>query len=780
MDHHRQTAAALLLAHLLLSAAGTLALADELCLTGNARGSGNLAVALTIGPDSAGALLDGSHLDRLSLGWAGTEPISLTFAEPVRISRVEIVFYNDRERSYNAAEKMVVTALRDAIAVETSEPTSLQADPALMCGTDGSIVWGAKAAAALPGAAACDALQVQVDKLPGAHQCLLRELYVWGVPERLAATEAAGGPTVSIQAAENTYSSIRISWDGLLPPGGYLRVRHRLADAAVWSTTCFTSSPGLLKWLRPDTAYELDACVVGPDGVGPLSAPRRVRLPHPLEVRRMGDLWGMNFYPGGGGAHQRHEDETTTTLAMIRLMRQAGVRHVRWFAASPAGAELFSEAGMSLFPFACYDAADRYRWLTGELGVWLAATRNEPDFGNTLAEDFVAGCVGPRAVAQSVDPLIALAGPAVGGELVGPGADYLADCYDAGLKQAVDVLDLHPYTKTSTPTPPGGRLGGPEGVLYSLQGAWDVMAHFGDDDRPVIVSEAGHPTHEGPWFMPPSSTQQQARYIVRSHLLLAARGIRRIYWYAFQDEGTDPGNPEHHFGIVDWNGDPKPAYTAYRTMTGLLSDAVCEGMVEDLQPPAYGVQCALDDGWVTALWDGGGRGEVVIDATADVRRMQGLMGEELPLPRADGGTLTLPIDESVCYVLSAGPLRVLSSRRLEPPVQPVLSMRLEPSTVRCGPGDVISWKARLHSEFDCPVLATVSCGDPWHRAAAEGRVTVPPRGEAEVELTFTVPADAGPGIISWDNRCRYRPEGPQWDEGDFRMAQFFVVGGQRH
>ena len=38
-----------------------------------------------------------------------------------------------------------------------------------------------------------------------------------------------------------------------------------------------------------------------------------------------------------------------------------------------------------------------------------------------------------------------LAGPAVGGELVGPGTDYLAAAYAAGLREAVDVLDLHPY-----------------------------------------------------------------------------------------------------------------------------------------------------------------------------------------------------------------------------------------------------------------------------------------------------------------------------------------------
>jgi len=757
----------------------TPAAADELCLTGNARGSYNLPVPVTIEPARAQALLDGSHLDKRSIGWAESQPIVLSFSQPVRVSRVAIVFYNDRERSYNAAEKMQLTAMRGGQPVAASPEVSLQDDPTLLCGTDGAIVWGAEVSGSLPGHEPCDTLRVQVDKLPKAQQCLLRELYVWGVPERPAAVGDVAGEAPIVTVEENTYSSIRVSWDAPLPAGGYLRVQYRPAGTSEWSTCCLTASPGLVKWLRPETEYEIVCREVGPEGAGPLSAPQRLRLQHPLEVRLMGDLWGMNFYPGGGGAHQAHGDETANTLRMVELMQQAGVRHVRWFSASLAGAELYADAGMSLFPFACYDDPQRYARLTGELGVWLAATRNEPDFGDVLAEQFVAECVGPRQAAQQFDPLMLLAGPAVGGELVGPGADYLTDCYAAGLKEAVDALDLHPYTKTSTPTPPGGRLGGPEGVLYSLDAARGVMAAAGDAGRPVIVSEAGHPTHEGPWFMPPSSDDQQARYIVRSHLLLAAQDIRRIFWYAFEDEGTDPKNPEHHFGIVDWNGEPKPAYYSYQAMTRLLSDAICRGLVTELKAPAYGVRCELPDGWVTALWDSGGNGEVQVSEGARIRRIAGLMGEELPVPGAIGGTVTIPIDESVRYVFSAEPITITGQGRLDPPVQPTLDMRLSPSTVRGRPGELVRWQAHLVSDFDCTVAVTVSCADPWHRAPAEAKVTLPPHGTADTELSLQIPADARPALISWDNRCRYEPQDTQWDKGDYRRSQFFLVEAAR-
>ena len=747
---------------------------DELCLTGNARRNQNLPVAFDVKPLAAAALFDGSHLDKHSLRWPGG-PITLDFGESVRIARVEVVVYNDGERSYNAAGRMRVRATHGGKQAEQTDWVSLDDEPSLLCGADDVLVWGAKVSMGLVAANAADALEISIEKQPQAHQCLVRELLVWGVPERLHTQTDDTGPVPGLRADENTYSSIKVMWKRLPPGADYVRVRYRSTGAEPWRSACFTSSPGLILWVKPDTEYEVVGQAVGCERSPEPAVVHTVRLPHPLQVHRMGDTFGMSFYPGGGGAHQGHDDENANTKRMIRLMRAAGVQHARWFSPSPGGAELFAEAGMSLLPFATYEDPAQYAQLTRELGVWLTATDNEPDFADTLPAWFVGKFIPRKRAAAQFDPLMALAGPAVGGEMFGPGADYLAECYHAGLKDAIHVLDLHPYGKVSTPTPPGAVIGGPEGQLASFAQCRGLMARFGDAERPIIVSETGHPNHEGFWWMPPSTRERQAQWIVRNHLLLAALGVRRVYHYAFQDEGTDRKNPEHNFGIVDWHGVPKPAYRSYSVMTRLLSKARCEGLQADLEPPAYGVCCAMPAGYITALWDSGGEGEVRLPADSEITSVTDLMGHDVPVPAPQEGLIVLPINDSVRYVYSRRPLRCVSQRRIAPPIQPRFNMTLEPSTVHVKGGQTAKWVAILSSEFDCQVTASVGCAHPWGGRPISDEVVIGPRGRAQVALAAAAPPDAKPGIISWDTRVQYQPADPKWSDGDFRRALFFVV-----
>lgn len=752
--------------------------AEALCLTGNARGNRNLRVPFSVQPEAARLLFDGSHLDRLSAGFPHNTRVILRFAEPVCVSWVTVVCYNDPPRTYNAALRGRVITSRGGAAAGESPWVPLDGDAVLLCGTDGALVLGSEAVLRLPGARAADMVAIDIEKRAEAHQCLVREVTVWGVPARLARAAAAPGVPIRFQAKENTYSSIRVTWQDLPPGTHYVRVRYRRQGALAWETACFTRPPGILGWVRPDAVYEVAAEAVGarPGRTRPVA--QRVRLPHPLALRTMADAFGMNYYPGGGGAHQAHPDETANTRQMIELMRRAGVRHVRWWVPSPGGAALFAEAGMSLMPFVAFTRPHDYARLTETAGVWLAATQNEPDFSNTFADEYVQRCLPVRAAARRFSPLMLLAGPAVGGELAGPGSDYLAAAYAAGLRQALDVLDLHPYGKVSTPLSRGGVVGGPEGLLESLAACRETMRHAGASQQWIIASESGHPTHEGAWHMPPSSYERQAQWIVRTHLLLIASGVRRLFWYAFQDEGTDRRNPEHCFGIVDWHGRPKPAYETYRTMTRLLGDARCEGLERALKPPLYGVRCARREGYITALWDAGGRGEVALEPASGVTGVLSHTGLRLPLPRRAGGALVLPLDESVRYVLSSRPLGYVAQRRLNPPVAPRVHLSLSPTTVRVQPGTTLRWSARIRSEFDCPVRIVLDCSHPWGGGPAAWEGTLPARGRAETVMSLDAPEGLTPQIASWDVQCRYEPADSRWQPGEFRRALFFEVRPQ--
>ena len=51
--------------------------------------------------------------------------------------------------------------------------------------------------------------------------------------------------------------------------------------------------------------------------------------------------------------------------------------------------------------------------------------------------------------------------------------------------------------------------------------------------------------------------------------------INRVYPYEFIDETvvtSDPNNLENHYGLLDINGNPKPAFTALKNLISLFSD----------------------------------------------------------------------------------------------------------------------------------------------------------------------------------------------------------------
>jgi iron complex outermembrane receptor protein len=60
--------------------------------------------------------------------------------------------------------------------------------------------------------------------------------------------------------------------------------------------------------------------------------------------------------------------------------------------------------------------------------------------------------------------------------------------------------------------------------------------------------------------------QAQARYLVRTLVSALAAGVAPNVWYSWKDAGTDPGNDQHHFGLLLPNGTPKPSYFALQTL----------------------------------------------------------------------------------------------------------------------------------------------------------------------------------------------------------------------
>jgi hypothetical protein len=134
--------------------------------------------------------------------------------------------------------------------------------------------------------------------------------------------------------------------------------------------------------------------------------------------------------------------------------------------------------------------------------------------------------------------------------------DFLARCLDLGLLELADAISVHPY-----------RLGAPESATADYQRLRTLLARHAPQARselPILNTEWGYSLA---WV----SREQQAAYFVRLTLVNLLNGLPVSIWYDWQDDGADPQQINDNFGLVAWDGQPKPACLAARTLMRELS-----------------------------------------------------------------------------------------------------------------------------------------------------------------------------------------------------------------
>lgn len=141
---------------------------------------------------------------------------------------------------------------------------------------------------------------------------------------------------------------------------------------------------------------------------------------------------------------------------------------------------------------------------------------------------------------------------------------FLEQLFRLGVADCCDVVNVHPYS-------------GPNVPEVEFDATFDRLAelmHRYHCSKPVWLTELGTPIHHR--FV--RNETEQAFHLVRHWLCAVKRPeIERIYWYDFRDDGTDPENFEHHFGVIDAGFRRKEAYFACREVTQRLSSAAYRG-----------------------------------------------------------------------------------------------------------------------------------------------------------------------------------------------------------
>jgi polysaccharide biosynthesis protein PslG len=158
-------------------------------------------------------------------------------------------------------------------------------------------------------------------------------------------------------------------------------------------------------------------------------------------------------------------------------------------------------------------------------------------------------------------------------KLIGPatGLDFrfLEACFKAGLLEYWSAVSVHPY-----------RQSNPENAANE----YCVLREMINRYRPQAASSVPIPIISGEWGYSSAwrgiSEEKQSQLLSRSWLTNMANGIPISIWYDWQDDGSDPGEAEHHFGLIRYphetarelRYEPKLSYLASQALNAFTDN----------------------------------------------------------------------------------------------------------------------------------------------------------------------------------------------------------------
>lgn len=200
-------------------------------------------------------------------------------------------------------------------------------------------------------------------------------------------------------------------------------------------------------------------------------------------------------------------------------------------------------------------AAERYRGRRVIWEIWnepnISFWKPKPDVTqyNTLA---LATC---RAI-RAVDPRATIIGPATS-EIP---LKFLEEHFACGILEYLDGVSVHPYRSYAKP---------PETAAEEYAKLRELIARYappGKKDLPILSGEWGYASHTRG-----VSLDTQAAFAARQQLANLLAGVPLSVWYDWKNDGPDPDEREHNFGLVNLDLSPKPAYQAIKTLTTELA-----------------------------------------------------------------------------------------------------------------------------------------------------------------------------------------------------------------
>ncbi len=219
---------------------------------------------------------------------------------------------------------------------------------------------------------------------------------------------------------------------------------------------------------------------------------------------------------------------------------------------------------------------------------------------------------------KEIDP----AATVIGGTLAGVDLNFIGAVISGGGLQYMDAISLHPYCYPQSPE--GNNLLGRIAQVRSL------MAQ-GGRQLPIWITEIGWPTHLGDGRGVAEATQ--AAYLARMYALFASQpDVAAVFWYDFQNDGTNPAYNEDNFGLVRQDFSPKPGYFSLSQICRALRGFRQVNAVSQGEVGLWHYQVVSSQGEKHILWSVSGTKTVAlpINGTCLVRDLRGACHELSP------------------------------------------------------------------------------------------------------------------------------------------------------
>jgi len=225
---------------------------------------------------------------------------------------------------------------------------------------------------------------------------------------------------------------------------------------------------------------------------------------------------------------------------------------------------------------------------------------NEPNIGfwkpKPNVEDYAKLALAVGKAIRDAEPQEVYIGPATSTIKM----DFLESCFKAGCLEYWSAVSVHPY-----------RQKDPETVSAEYQKLRELIDKYAPQGRriPIISGEWGFSSG---WKN--FDEERQGKYLPREMLVNLMNDVPVSIYYDWHDDGTNPKEPEHHFGTVHYEYhagaeqvyEPKPAYLASKALSSNLAGFRFSKRVEVGGQDDYVLEFKNDSGeiryaaWTTA------------------------------------------------------------------------------------------------------------------------------------------------------------------------------------